>query len=413
MRILFVCPDTGIDVLGRKGAAVHVREMIAAFARAGHQVDLIAPRLTKTDGHRPATVHANVARVRVNDAIQSAKATLDAFVLDHVGESSLAKDIRRVLYDAELNAYLLTRYLDSPPDLIYVRASLLSTAGIELAERVGRPLIVEVNTPLADEQARYRSGALMELSAAVEARLLRSADVVSVVSETLAAHVVACGADPRTVVTCPNGVDAARFRPHPVSPQRRKELGVPDGPVVGFVGGLRPWHGVDVLPDVLAGLDRRGIHAHLVVAGDGPARADIETRAADLDLADRVVFLGAVDHDDMPDVIASLDVALAPYPALDHDFYFSPLKLFEYLACGVPVVASNVGQIGEIVQSERDAILTEPGDTAAVVEACVRLLSSPVLARSLAQRGARLVHDFYTWDRNVDRVLNALPVGTS
>lgn len=403
MRILYICADTGIDVLGRKGASVHVREMIAAFSRAGHEVELVAPRLVKP-GHPAADTAATVRRVRVSDAVQEAKDTIADFVTSRGVEASLAKDIRRILYDAELTEELASVARDNPPDLIYVRLSVLSTAGVALAAATGCPLVVEVNSPLADEHNRYRAGSLGDLAARVEGEVLRAATAVFVVSEALVAHVVRLGVDPARVSVNPNGVDPLRFRPHQVSPQRRADLGIPEGPVLGFAGGLRAWHGAGSLPTILSGVRARGIAASLVVAGDGPVRADIEAEARRLGVTSDLVLLGAVDHDDMADVIATFDVALAPYPALDHDFYFSPLKLFEYLGCGVPVVASAVGQIATTVRNGVDAVLTAPGDDDAVVEECVTLLADPVRAARIGAAGARLVHEKYTWDQNATRV---------
>jgi glycosyltransferase involved in cell wall biosynthesis len=409
MKILYLCPDTGIDVLGHKGASVHVREMCAAFVRAGHQVDLVAPRIVKP-GEEAATTAADVRRVRVPDDVQEVSRRLREWAAPFVDATSLPKDVRRILYDQALVAELDATYGGSPPDLIYVRASLLSTAGVALAERTGRPLVVEVNAPLSVEQERYRAGALGELYRSVEQRLLTAATAVSVVSDALREHVVGLGVDPVRVAVLPNGIDPHRFVPHQVPAAERARLGIPDGPVLGFVGGLRPWHGVEALPRVLAQVQQSHPDASLVIAGDGPLRADIARVAAETGTTDRVVLLGAVDHDDMPSVIASFDVALAPYPVLPHDFWYSPLKVFEYLGCGVPVVASAVGQIAELVADGEHAVLVPPGDVAALATASAALLDDPARARAIGAAGARLVHARWTWDGNAAWALGVTAV---
>ena len=404
MRILYICPDTGIDVLGRKGASVHVREMIAAFDRAGHDVDLVAPRLVKP-GAEAAHVPANVVRVRVPDAVQDAKQRLDDWVARFVPDTSLPKDLRRMLYDAALDRELAARYETDPPDLIYVRASLLSTAGVGLAARTGAPLVVELNAPLADEQERYRAGALADLYRSVEGSLLTAADLVTVVSAPLRAYALGQGVDEGKLRVIPNGVDQRRFKPSLPSPSERARIGLPAGPLLGFVGGLRPWHGVERLPAVLARVHHQHPDTKLVIVGDGPLRAEIERSAVDHGVSDRTVFLGALDHRDIPTAIAAFDVALAPYPDLPHDFYYSPLKLFEYLACGTPTVASAVGQIAELITSGEHALLTAPGDLDAIAAACSRLLADPVLASRLGRAGTELVHGRFTWDRNAAEVM--------
>jgi glycosyltransferase involved in cell wall biosynthesis len=395
VKILYLCADTGIDVLGRKGASIHVREMIAAFRRAGHDVDLVAPRLTKV-GAEPAAVDARVRRVRVPDDVHLVKERLQATIDHHTPGSSLPKDIRRMLYDQHLISTLHEHYASDPPDVIYVRASLLSTAGVELARTTGRPLVVELNTPLADEQQRYRSGALDALYMSTERVLVRAATAVVVVSDNLAEHVRGYGVDCESIHVLPNAIDQRRFFPSEV---------VHDGPpVLGFVGNLRAWHGVDVLPELLHRVRLRHPHARMVIAGEGPLLADVERSAVVWGVSDGIEMLGAVDHDDVPGLIRGFTLALAPYPQLAHDFYFSPLKLFEYLGCGVPVVASDVGQIGQIVRSGVHASLVPPGDVAALADACCRLLADPSAASAMGRRGAALVHADHTWDRNASIV---------
>ena len=413
MRILYLCADTGIDVLGRKGAAIHVREMIAAFARAGHSVDLVAPRLMKSHradrhglraptGLEPAHVDARVRRVPVPEHIQSVKHDLDLWADRFGHETSVSKDVRRMLYDRHLREQLATMYNDNPPDVIYARASLLSSAGVDLAKHAGVPLILEVNAPLADEQEAYRSGVMGDLYRAVESELLGGATHVMVVSEVLVSYVSGSGVDPSRIHVLPNGVDVQRFFPR--SSQRNTAV----GPVLGFVGGLRPWHGVENLPELLHLVQRRHPAATLRIAGDGPLRGEIQERARSFGVEASIDLLGAVSHESMPDIVRSFDVALAPYPALPHDFYFSPLKLYEYFACGVPVVASDVGQIARVARAKGGdacALLAPAGDIDAMSDACCRLIEDSRQAYQIGMAGARLVRESCTWDHNVDRVL--------
>jgi glycosyltransferase involved in cell wall biosynthesis len=117
-----------------------------------------------------------------------------------------------------------------------------------------------------------------------------------------------------------------------------------------------------------------------------------------------VVFTGARPHEEVVALIGQFDVALAPYAHLDHAFYFSPLKLFEYMACGVPVVAAASGQIVEVVHDGETGLLYPPGDLEALTAACDRLLADSALRQRLGQAGAREIHSQYTWDHNAARV---------
>jgi glycosyltransferase involved in cell wall biosynthesis len=405
MKILYVCPDTGIPVLGGKGGAVHVREMVAAFDRAGHQVVLAAPYGRKSPWEPQAELAGRFLQIPVEADTFRTFQTLAGY-LDRLGASdSLAKDVLRMLYDKDLEAALVRSFASYAPDFIYARLALFSGGLVEAARQIGCPLLVEVNAPLAAEQATYRGGALAELAARAEAQLLRGADAVLTVSAPLKEHVTGCGVAPGRVHVVPNGIDPGLFAPAAPDAALRARWNIPEGPVIGFVGGLRPWHGVEVLPDLLARLARKHPGAALVIVGDGPLRGSLEQALAALGLRDRAVFTGARSHEEIPALIRLFDVALAPYPPLDHAFYFSPLKLFEYMACGVPVVASRSGQIAEVVEDGASGLLYAPGDFEGLAAACDRLFSDPVLRRTMGGRAARTIHESYTWDHNARRAV--------
>ena len=147
----------------------------------------------------------------------------------------------------------------------------------------------------------------------------------------------------------------------------------------------------------------RGVR--LVIAGDGPLRGELEGEFERRNLAEQVRFTGPLSQPEVADWIRRFDIALAPYPRPAHSFYFSPLKLFEYMACGVPVVAPRLGQIAELVQDGETGLLYPPGEFDDLSAACDRILSEPELGRRLGSAAAKVIHGQYTWDRNAARVL--------
>ena len=405
MNILYLCSDAGIPVLGRKGASIHVREMTGAFHRAGHRVVLAAQLLNKSPWEEPAVVAASVLHLRPSAGSQSAVQAVKDFQAQLGLEGSLPGEFRRILYNRELEAELLKRFDSAPPDFIYERAALYTTAGASVARRLKIPLLLELNAPLAVEQGAYRGNGLGELGAHAERWALQQADAVLAVSEPLRQHVVSLGVAANKVHVIPNGVNTALFQPGPPDIALRARLGLGEGPVLGFVGGLRPWHGIEVLPDLLARLAPSHPGLRLLIAGEGPLRAGLQRSLLERGLAGRAVFAGAVPHEEIPAVIRQFDVALAPYPALEHDFYFSPLKVFEYMACGVAVAASNCGQIADIIRDGETGLLHPAGDLDALAAACERLLKNPKLRFSLGQTAARHVRENFTWDRNAQRAI--------
>ena len=404
MKILYLCADAGIPVLGHKGASVHVRELVAAFVRAGHHVTLATPLLNKSPWEQPQPFAGTLLHLRLSSSAQSAVLAAKEFIATLDIPSSLSSDLRRILYNRELETELRRRFATEPPDFIYERASLYGTAGAGLARALKVPFLLELNAPLALEQSTYRTGGFSELAAKAERLTLAAADAVFAVSAPVREHVLALGIDAAKVCVCPNGVDPVLFQPGPPDAAWRTRLGLGKGPVIGFVGGLRPWHGVELLPELVERLSKIHPGLQLIIVGDGQLRGDIEHSLLARGLADRAVFTGAVAHNDMPAIIRQFDVALAPYPRLDHAFYFSPLKLFEYMACGVAVVAANCGQVAEIVRNDENGLLYEPGQIDGLTEACERLLAQPKLRFALGHAAAGIIRSHYTWDQNAQRV---------
>src|SRR5207249_11484303 len=147
-----------------------------------------------------------------------------------------------------LGPQLKRQFESAPPDFIYERASLYGTAAVTLARELNVPLLVELNAPQAVEQSAYRATGLGELAAQAERWALLQADAVLTVSAPLRDFVLSQGVEPGRVHVVPNGVDATLFQPSPPDPAGRARWGLGNGPVLGFVGGLRPWHGVEALP---------------------------------------------------------------------------------------------------------------------------------------------------------------------
>ncbi|MFM1770293.1 MAG: hypothetical protein RJA22_2822 [Verrucomicrobiota bacterium] len=405
MKILYLCSDAGIPILGRKGAAVHVREMVGAFTRAGHEVLVAAPVLNKSPWESPASLAGSLLPPRTGNSLTGAAAAVKEFLALLGVDSPLPGELRRILQVHELAADLRKRLEGDRPDFIYERAAIFGTAGLALARAWQVPLLVELNAPLAGEQAAYRGSSLGPLATEAERTLLSGADAVLTVSETLRRHALAHGAAARRVQVLPNGVNPALFHPAPPDPALRARLGLAPGPVLGFVGGLRPWHGVETLPALLQQLRRRHPGLQLVIAGDGQLRPALDQALRQRRLLAHTVFTGALPHEEVPAIIRLFDLALAPYPRLDHDFYFSPLKLYEYMACGIPTVASRAGQISELIRHGRNGLLCPAGNTAALAAACDRLLRDERLRQSLGHAAARTIASRYTWDANAGRAV--------
>jgi glycosyltransferase involved in cell wall biosynthesis len=377
MRVAYVCADPGVPVFGAKGSSVHVQSVVRALVRRGAEVELLAARV---GGPPPAGLE---------------RVTLHRLPRPPKGEPA-ERERRAVAANAELARALGAL---EPVDLVYERCSLWSVAALRHGRAEGVPTVLEVNAPLVEEQARHR--VLVDRAAAERIARLQAelADVLVAVSSGVAAHLRRCHpAAAGRVRVIGNGVDRERF------PVTLAERGSVRPFTVGFVGTLKPWHGTETLVEAFARLRPYVPGARLLVVGDGPGRAALEQRLAMLGVPDAAELTGAVPPAAVPALLARMDVAVAPYPALP-DFYFSPLKVLEAMAAGVPVVASRVGDLERLVTDGRTGRLVTPGDAGALAAALRALAARPDERARLGAAARRTAFAAHTWDAVVDRIL--------
>ncbi len=387
MKILYLCADRGIPVRGHKGAAVHVRTMTDAFARAGHTVTLLTPRPGPEDG---PSLAAQLVTIPLPPSQVSR--------LDEI----LARDLqsqayRSVLYKAALSLMKQQRF-----DFIYERHSLWSDAGARLAEATGMPLVLEVNAPLRLETARYRHLSNAPLAERIESTQFAAAEAIAVVSEPLRSYVIEQDATPNKVHVLPNGVDPINFHPAVRGGSVHNRYGLQDRIIVGFVGRPRPWHDLDTLLQAVGQLHASDDRYHFLLVGQ--VTDDLPAKVSLYGLAGAATLTGPIPHGDIPQHIAAMDVAVSPHLP-QGDSYFSPLKLFEYLACGVPTVAADVGQSAQLIQDGVSGYLYRSGDADSLANRIRSLIENPAQAREIAWQGAVTVLTEHTWDRNAEKVV--------
>ena len=153
---------------------------------------------------------------------------------------------------------------------------------------------------------------------------------------------------------------------------------------------------------------RRGPPSRLLVVGDGPERPLLERMVAAAGYGDRLECVGAVSHHHVPEQLARMHVGLAPYPELE-PFYFSPLKVFEYMAGGAAVVASDVGQISSLIDHGENGLLCPPEDTQTLSEELFRLAADESLRHRLAVAGRTFVERHHTWRHRMQELFQTLP----
>ena len=378
MRVAYISADPGVPAFGVKGCSVHVQEGLRALRVHGMDVTLFSARM----GGEPPGDLASLPMISLPCPSGASSAERERAALD-------ANEILREQIEQQ-----------GPFDLIYERYSLWSFAAMEYAAEHGVASVLEVNAPLIDEQARHRTLVNPEEARTASRRAFEAADVLLAVSNGVADWLNGFSEAQGSVHVIPNGVDTTRFRPE-LDPVWRAPTNTF---VIGFVGSLKPWHGLSVLVKAFAQVHRAVPETCLLIVGAGPEQAHIEADLDRLGIRAAAHLIGAVTPAEVPRWLASMDVAVAPY-ADPTATYFSPLKVFEYMASGLPIVSGRIGQVAEILTHDATGLLVEPGNVGALAKALLRLYAAPLFCARLssAARSAALAH--HSWNDVFGRVL--------
>jgi len=295
------------------------------------------------------------------------------------------------------------------PDFIYQRYARFSWAGVVAALQTKRPLLLEYNGSEVWVGKHWDRVGSLDLLERYERLNLDAAARIFVVSEVERRNLEARGVDPKKIVVNPNGVDVESFRPGVGGAEARRELGIHDDEVVaGFVGTFGPWHGVEKLAAAIKSMPS-DLAVRFLLVGSGSLHAEVEKQLESDVLTGRVIFTGAVGHDRVPKLLDACDILVAPHvPLADgSEFFGSPTKIFEYMAMGKGIVASRLGQIGEVLVDRETALLVEPGDVEQLANAIVELVQLKSLRERIGLRAREVAEREHTWTHNARRVLDA------
>lgn len=365
--------------LSRDGQSVHIDELVRALRDLGHDVLVVGP-----------TQHAN--------ASFGSDAGLVAWLKQAIPGSIY--EVLELAYNIPAFWRLARAYRTLRPDILYERYSLFLLAGLWLHRLYKLPMLLEVNAPLADERRRFDSLRLKALADLAEKWVWRGADRALPVTGVLAGHLRAKGVPAARLTVVPNGIGPEFLAPAPDTRSAQSRLGIDARVVLGFVGFMRPWHGLDRVVDFIADAGPEA-GLHLLLIGDGPARADLERQARARGVANQVTFTGVVARDRIIDHIAAFDIALQP----DVVSYASPLKLFEYMALGRAIIAPDTANIREVIKQGENALLFDPAREDTFRAALARLCADAALRQTLGAAARHtIVQDGFTWARNAARV---------
>ena len=392
---VFVLPTSTSGQQGPVAALVSTAGWASATRRVLGESWIVTPS---------GVVTASEARGRASAPSLASSTTPGVRSLVPVVAKTAAKDLRELRRARAFHVAPAGPWQGHDLAFVWQRHELFHTAGLQLASALRVPSVVFVPATLVWQARQWgvrRPGWSHLVERFGERAPLRAANVVACGTQTVADEVVRIGVDEDRIVITPTGVDPELFTPAASGAAVRARFGIEQRFVVGWIGSFRRFHALDQA--IAALTDAEGVT--LMLVGDGPERRRIEesARAAGVD----VVCTGTVDHHEMQSYLAAMDVAVV-LAAPGDAFHYSPLKLAEYLAAGVPVVAARAGVLPEQLCDGIDSVLVPPGDTVALRSALLRLRDDPGERVRLGRAGRAAALERWSWDRSVQRVVDHL-----
>lgn len=375
LRILYCATDQVVP--GTVGGSIHVTAVADGLARRGHEVHVLV-----SPGPAP-------------------------FPPGPVHWTAMAPPFgRKELRWARTRAVTqLARTLE--PDAIIERYYNFGGEGILAGAALGKRTMLEVNAPVIDYpgsgKARLDRLLLVEPMRRWRERICRRATVIV----TPSAAILPADTPAAKIVELEWGADTTRFRPGVTAPLPFTR---PPGVLAVFAGAFRRWHGAERLVAAMRQLQARGVSdVSAILIGDGPELPRVKAAAEGLP---NVTFTGPVAHELMPACLAAADIGVAPFTPDAHGplalgFYWSPLKIFEYMSSGLPVVAPALPRIAALAADGREALLYEPSDVNGLASALTALRDPGLRARLGAAARERALRD-YSWDAHCEALERAL-----
>lgn len=360
------------------GSAIKGKELVRALRELGHTVYL-EWRTPQPDG-----------RITIKQRVkESLKPRLQKFLHE---PKKLALNIPHLVQE-----YRILK--NQNPDILFSRLELYNVSGLLLSRALRLPLVIEADCPPTYEHMTFYGRNYFHLGTLpekLELQNLRHADAIIAISRILKEYYVNQGIDEEKIHVIPNGADPEKFRPREKPADLVSQFGLHGKVVIGWIGALVGWNGLEILARVAQVLLNRHPEVAVMMVGGGENQAYLEKHLCVGEQASRVALPGRVSHDEVPRYLACMDIVLAPYPKLPF-WYPSSMKVFEYMAAGKAVVASAVGQIQEIIRDWENGVLFDPDNEHELIDKLSTLISDGDMRRCLGAQARRDVLDKYSW----------------
>jgi glycosyltransferase involved in cell wall biosynthesis len=407
LRIAYAIQNVGgIDFTQDLGDTVPVKQTLRGLQRLGHEVTCFVLK------NRSVLALDDVAQpVNVRAVPLGVSATRPFLVFE-----SAVRRVQRELHVPYFALFDLYRFHEAamrtlPGYALCHEHNGLFSAGAALAcQQLRIPYVLTFSADLFLERTitgKPLTGLHRQVAAWESQFTYRVARKILCVSEPAKRHLIdTWRVNPDKVVVMPNGVDTELFKPYPQAETAaiRAQLGLGTGPVIGFLGAFQPWHGIEVLVASFARVLDHTPDARLLLIGDGRARPQVEAAIEKWGVGGATVITGVVPQVRVPAYLGAVDVAVIPYPRLPQELWFSPLKLYEYMAAGKAIVASRAGQIASVMRHHHTGLLVEPGNADVLARAIQRLVDDPDARDRLGRAARQQALAQHSWHHYVSRL---------
>jgi len=295
------------------------------------------------------------------------------------------------------------------PDVLLSLNAYCYYSALQASRKLGIPFVLFCDAPLEYEYSKFHTQfhSFPRIGRWIEGINLRGADQVICISEILKGYLMRYGVEATKLHVIPNGVDHHAFKPGPKDEELVARFGLGDRVVVGFVGSFNFFADTESFACSIKTLCQRHPEAVFFFVGKGKASDEIAEAGAGLGLSERLIFAGAVPHDEVSRYLSTMDVVISPYRG-DYLFYGSPLKLLEYMAAGKPALVTALGQIKEVILDGHNGMLFEWGDDETMVRKLSLLIADGELRRRLGANARKTIEAGWTWELQASRIAEVL-----
>ena len=297
-------------------------------------------------------------------------------------------------------------------DIVYTRNIMKGIIGLLIKKVCKSKLVFEVNGISQDERRliekqltkrKKLNSIKTKFFGYLEIFVIRKADAIIAVTQGIKDYLINHGVDKNKVWVIENGANTELFKPIKNSDILKKfknKLHInEDENVVSFVGNLAPWQGVEYLIHAASLIVEKMQKTKFLIVGDGIMREKLESFVKELNIEHSIIFTGTAPYENVPEYINISDVCVAPFiRTRNESMGLSPLKIYEYLACGKPVVASNIKGVGNLLEDSNSGISVPSDNPNELAKAIIKLLKDKQLREQMGNNGREIVSNSYSWE---------------